>query len=74
MLSNGGLFFPSKKKGLSQHTVDNEVSALSRLTFSESADWARKWSSLSTLMGVRIKQVELRKPVRAFSTDKENCL
>ena len=38
MLSNGGHFLPSKKKGLSQHTVDNEVSELSRLTFYESAD------------------------------------
>ena len=42
MLSNGGPFLPSKKKGPSQHTVDNEVSALSRLMFYESADWARK--------------------------------
>ena len=41
MLSNGGLFLPLKKKGLSQLTADNEVSPLPRLNFYESPDWAR---------------------------------
>ena len=33
MLSNEGFFLPSKRKGLLQHTVDNEVYELVRLTF-----------------------------------------
>ena len=35
MLSLEGLFLRSKRKGLSQHAVDNEVSPLASLTFYE---------------------------------------
>ena len=55
MLSTEVIFFvPPRRKGLSQHTVDNEVSALVRLSFYENlrGDWARNKFPLSALTGV----------------------
>ena len=59
-------FLSSRRKGLLQHTVDNEVSAIARLTFSENL-------LIGQEISVRIKQVEFRENVRAFPRDKENC-
>ena len=59
MLSTTEVFLPSKRKGLLQHTVDNEVFALKRLAFlREFVDWARNECLLSALTVVRIKRVE----------------
>ena len=60
MLSTEGFFLPSKRKGLLQHEVDNEVSALARLAFCENSliGQLRDKCPLSALTGVRIKRVE----------------
>ena len=58
MLSTDFFFLPSERKDICQQNVDNEVSALAKL---------------STLMGVCIKYVELKENVRAFPRDKEKC-
>ena len=46
------------RKSLLQNTIDNEVSALARLTFYEnlSVDLARKKGPLSALTGVHVKR------------------
>ena len=72
MLSSEG-FLSSKRKGLLKHAVDNEVSALARLTFFKSVDWAEQVSPLSVLTGVRFKWVEFRENVRTFARDKQYC-
>ena len=53
-------------KGPLQHAVDNEVSALARLTFYENLLIGQKIS-------LRIKRVQFRENARAFPRDKENC-
>ena len=63
-------FFTFQSKGLLQHTV----SALARLTFHENLSIAaRTKCPLSALTGIRVKPVEFRENVWAFSKDKENC-
>ena len=53
------VFFPLERKGLLEHTVDNEVSTLVRLTFYE-----------NLLIG---QETSVRENVRGFLRDKENC-
>ena len=67
------VFLPSKRRDLFYNLL-NEVSTLARLASYENFDRARNKCPLSTLTGVRIKQVECRENVSAFPRDKENCL
>ena len=60
------VFFPLERKGLLEHTVNNEVSTLVRLTFQENPLIGQETS-------VRLKWVEYRENVRAFLRDKGNC-
>ena len=68
------VFLPaSERKGkVLQNTLYNELSALARLTCYESLlIGAEKKSLLSTITGVRIKQVEFRENVWIFL---KNCV
>ena len=67
MLStDDGFFLPSKRKDLLQHIVDNEVSALARLTFYENLLTGQEIS-------VRINGLNLGKMQGvSFPRDKEN--
>ena len=62
LLSTEG-FLPSKRKGLLQDTVDNEVSALARFAFYENLfqDWARNKCPLSALTCIRISGLNFEK-------------
>lgn len=66
-------FFPLRRKGLLDHTDDNEMFALAVLTLYENLLIAQIKGPLSALRGVRIKYVKFRENVRAFHKDKENC-
>ena len=66
-------FFSLRRKGLLDHTVNNEMFALAMLTLYENLLIAQIKGPLSALTGVRIKYVEFRENVRAFHKDKENC-
>ena len=72
-LSTVFFFFPLRRKGLLDHTDDNEMFALAVLTLYENLLIAQIKGPLSALRGVRIKYVKFRENVRAFHKDKENC-
>ena len=65
-------FLPSKRKGLLEHTVDNELSALARFSFYENLLIGRKQVSVVhiNIIGVHIKRFDLKEKVRAFPRDK----
>ena len=65
-------FFPLRRKGLLDHTVNNEMFALAMLTLYKNLLIAHMKGPLSALTGVRIKYVKFRENVRAFHKDKEN--
>ena len=59
MSTEGFSFSPSKRKDILQHTVDNEVSALARLTIYENLLIGQETS-------VRIKRVSVRRGLTVF--------
>ena len=69
------VFLPWERKDLLQHTFDNEVSALARLTFYENLliGPVRNKCLLSAVTGVRIKRVEFRENVGAFPGTKKTA-
>ena len=62
MLSTEGFVYLQKVK-VCYDTVDDEVTALARLTFYENL----------FITGVRIRRVEFRENVWGFPRDKESC-
>ena len=74
MLSTEG-FLSSKRKGLLQHAIENEVSSLAKLIFFEKLLTGQNKSNvpLSVLTGVRFKRVEFRENVWTLPRDKQNC-
>ena len=61
------VFLPSEKKGPLQHAVNDEVSAIARLTF------YTENLLIGQEISVRIKRVQFNENATAFPRDRENC-